>query len=129
YPILRDHCGQCHVEGGVAPMSLLIYRDPASGGAFAWAQSIRESLVAEAMPPWYADPTGPPVVTTHPLTSRELDMIVPWASGGAPEGDPAKRPSPITAQPQWRNGKPDLVIPMPAAHLVEATKPQDAFEV
>lgn len=129
YPILRDHCGQCHVEGGVAPMSLLIYRDPASGGAFAWAQSIRENLVAEAMPPWYADSTGPLVVTTRTLTSRELDMIVTWASGGAPEGDPAKRPAPITAHPQWRYGKPDLAIQMPEAHLVEATKQQEAFEV
>jgi mono/diheme cytochrome c family protein len=129
YPIFRDHCGQCHVEGGVAPMSLLTYRDPASGGAFAWAQSIRESLVAEAMPPWYADPTGPLVAGTRTLSSRELDTIVTWASGGAPEGDPARTPAPAAAQPQWANGTPDLVIPMPAAHVVAAATLQETFEV
>src|SRR5262249_14870988 len=35
FPILRDKCGQCHAEGGAAPMSLLAYKD-ASGGAVAW---------------------------------------------------------------------------------------------
>ena len=60
YPILRDKCGHCHAEGGSAPMSLLKY-DIESGGAAAWAESIRENLVSEAMPPWYADPTGPAV--------------------------------------------------------------------
>jgi len=60
YPILRDKCGRCHAEGGPAPMSLLRYSIDA-GGAAAWAESIRENLVSEAMPPWYVDPTGPAV--------------------------------------------------------------------
>ena len=60
YPILRDKCGRCHAEGGAAPMSLLKYSIDA-GGAAAWAESIRENLVSEAMPPWYVDPTGPAV--------------------------------------------------------------------
>jgi len=58
FPILRDKCGSCHTDGGSAPMSLLTYNE--NGGAVAWAESIREMLIAEAMPPWYADPTGPP---------------------------------------------------------------------
>ena len=49
FPILRDKCGSCHVDGGAAPMSLLTYND--DGGAVAWAESIREMLIAEAMPP------------------------------------------------------------------------------
>lgn len=129
YPILRDHCGSCHVEGGAAPMSLLTYQDQATGGAFAWAQSIREMLVSEAMPPWYADPTGPAVQHARGLTSRELDIVVTWASGGAPEGDPDKKPQPAAAHAQWALGKPDLVIPMPMAHEVAADKPQENFEV
>ena len=75
FPILRDKCGRCHAEGGAAPMSLLSYKD-GSGGAVAWAESIREMLVSQAMPPWYADPAGPAVKNNHSLTPRELDVLV-----------------------------------------------------
>ena len=36
FPIVRDRCGRCHIAGGVAPMSLMTYKD-----AFPWAESIR----------------------------------------------------------------------------------------
>jgi hypothetical protein len=49
FPLLRDNCGRCHVEGGPAPMSLMTYDK--DGGAIAWAESIREMLLAGAMPP------------------------------------------------------------------------------
>jgi hypothetical protein len=129
FPILRDHCGQCHVEGGAAPMSLLTYNDQISGGAFAWAQAIREVLVAETMPPWAADPTGPAVEHARALSSRDLDIVVTWASGGAPEGDPAKRPAPAAAHPHWALGRPDLVLVMPAPHVVRGDTAQETFEV
>src|SRR3954469_851830 len=52
FPILRDKCGACHVDGGPAPMSLLTYSDNGgSVGAVAWAQSMRDMLSAEVMPP------------------------------------------------------------------------------
>lgn len=128
FPILHEHCGGCHVEGGAAPMSLLAYTD-SSGGAYAWAQAIREMLVSEAMPPWYADARGPAVEHAHTLTSRELDIIVTWASGGAPEGDPARRPAPVTSHGQWTLGKPDLILQMPAAHDVDAKTPEETFDI
>ena len=90
FPIFRDRCGRCHVEGGPAPMSLLTYRD-----ALPWAESIREELVTEKMPPWYVDPAGPAVKGGHTISSREIDMLITWASGGTPEGELAKRPAPV----------------------------------
>ncbi len=36
FPIVRAKCGNCHVDGGVAPMSLMTYEE-----AFPWAESIR----------------------------------------------------------------------------------------
>ena len=128
FPILRDQCGQCHVEGGAAPMSLLAYSD-ASGGAYAWAQAMREALVAEVMPPWYVDATGPGVEHAHRLTSRELDILVTWASAGAPEGEPVRRPPPKPAQAHWTLGQPDLVLSMPAAHEVPANTLEDTIDV
>ena len=49
FPILRERCGGCHYAGGPAPMSLVDYIQ-----AVPWAESIRESLIAQKMPPWYA---------------------------------------------------------------------------
>ena len=117
YPLLRDKCGRCHVDGGAAPMSLLKY-DIEDSGAVAWAESIREMLVTEAMPPWYADPTGPAVKNNHTLTPRELDMIVTWAVGATPRGDLNHPPPKSTVHVDWMLGKPDLELPMPEAHVV-----------
>ena len=41
FPLLRDNCGRCHVEGGVAPMSLMTYKE-----AVPWAESIRDELTS-----------------------------------------------------------------------------------
>ncbi len=118
YPILKEKCGRCHADGGPTPMSLLSYQD--EGGAVAWAESIREMLVADAMPPWYADPSGPPVKNNHQLTPRELDTLITWATGGTPQGDLNKKPAPVSAQVRWTLGPPDLAIEMEKAHTLPA---------
>src|SRR5690348_4961313 len=87
FPILRDRCGACHFEGGPTPMSLLSY-----DAAFPWAEAIREQLVRERMPPSYADPRGPATRDVCTLSPRELDVLLTWASGGAPEGDVSRKP-------------------------------------
>ena len=91
FPIVRDRCGPCHVTGGAAPMSLLSYQDTVP-----WAESIREELTAERMPPWYVDEESAPIRGGRSLTAREIDTIVTWATGGTPEGEAAKRPAPMT---------------------------------
>jgi hypothetical protein len=114
FPILRDKCGRCHTDGGSAPMSLLTYNENGgSGGAVAWAESMREMLTAEAMPPWYADPSGPAVKNNHSLTPRELDILITWASGGTPQGNLAKKPTAPPVQFTWGLGKPDVELKLP----------------
>jgi hypothetical protein len=129
FPILREHCGRCHARDGAAPMTFLNYMDE-SGGALAWAQAIREMLVSQAMPPYFVDPTGPAVHGAHAMSSHELDVVVTWASGGAPEGDPAKRPR--TKEPQrktWPHGQPDLVLRMPTPHEVGEKLAQETLTI
>jgi hypothetical protein len=128
YPILRDKCGRCHVDGGPAPMSLLKY-DVDSGGAAAWAESIREMLVSESMPPWYADPTGPAVKNSHTLTPRELDTIVTWATGGAPQGDMNHKPAAGPLHVDWTLGKPDVTIQMDKPFTLGPSVMQDSTDV
>jgi hypothetical protein len=115
FPIVRDRCGRCHFDGGPTPMSLLTYLD-----AVPWAESIREQLLGERMPPWYADPIGPAVKGGHTIPPRELDMLLTWATGGTPQGDLSKKPPKVAAPVQWRTGTPDLVVGMTEEHVVPA---------
>lgn len=124
YPILRERCGRCHFEGGPTPMSLTSYKD-----AVPWAESIREQLVGEKMPPWYPDPTGPAVKAGHHLPTRELDILVTWAVGGTPLGEIGKDPAPfVPTAGAWPAGEPDVRIPMPAEHTLPPGTMEDTKE-
>jgi len=123
YPIFRHRCGSCHIEGGASPMSLLSYKD-----AVPWAESIREELMAERMPPWYVDDESAPIKGGSSLTPREIDTIVTWATGGTPEGDPTKRPAPEPARNEWRAGRPDLIVSMDAEYTLPADMQEETRE-
>ena len=123
FPILRERCGRCHAEGGPTPMSLMTY-----AAALPWAESMREQLISERMPPWYADPSGPTVRGGHTITPRELDILITWATGGTPQGEIAKTPSPVRPPPQWWAGPPDLAVAMPEEHTVAANTVEENFE-
>ncbi len=122
FPVLRERCGRCHFPGGPTPMSLLTFADAAP-----WSEAIREQLAEAAMPPVFVDPTGPAVRHTDVLPAREIDILLTWASGGAPQGDLARVPPPPAPSADWRQGPPDLVIPVPAQTLApgEVTAERD----
>ncbi|MFN8641874.1 MAG: hypothetical protein U0802_09535 [Candidatus Binatia bacterium] len=102
FPLFRDKCGACHVDGGVAPMSLLSHED-----ASPWGESLRLELLGEEAPkPWH--------VGAYTLTAREFDMILVWANGGTPRGDAAKAPPVMTVKTAWVAGPPDAALKMPA---------------
>jgi len=113
FPLLREHCGSCHAPGGPAPMSLMTY-----AAAMPWAQSIREELTAGRMPPWPIDPTSRAIKGGHSISSHDLDVIVVWASGGTPQGDPEAKLPEVAFHPAWKLGPPDLKIQMDAEHTV-----------
>jgi len=116
FPLLRDNCGRCHTAGGPAPMSLMTY--DTDGGAVAWAESIREMLLAGAMPPYYADPTGPAVRNPHSLSPRELDKIITWATQGTPHGDQNIKLSVVKPRTEWAGGKPDAELQLPQPYTM-----------
>ena len=124
-PILQDKCQQCHQPNSIAPMSLISYED-----ARPWARSMKQRVITRQMPPWHIDPS----VGVHEfkndmsLTDAQIDTIVRWVDGGAPEGDPKDMPppKPLVTDNEWQAvrdgyGPPDLVIrsseySMPAKH-------------
>lgn len=105
FPLFRDKCGRCHVDGGVAPMSLMTHED-----ASPWAESLRLEFLADQTHPWR------PIT----LTARELDMMLVWANGGTPRGDVARAPKPVALVSDWGSGAPDLALPVPAPFTLTA---------
>jgi hypothetical protein len=112
FPLIREHCASCHVPNGPAPMSLMSYDD-----AVKWAESIRYELTSGRMPPWPVDPESPQVSGAHVMSTKDLDVIVTWASGGTPPGDLRTLQSQAFS-PRWALGVPDWTIAMPAPHTL-----------
>jgi hypothetical protein len=122
YPIVKEHCGGCHVAGGVAPMSLMTYED-----ARPWAESIRLELTSGHMPPWYGDPGVAPLRDVHKLSPRELDVVLTWVTGGTPPG-PAPNAPASAARRTWPKGRPDLAMPLPAVVTLPADRNDETRE-
>jgi len=108
-PIFQKNCQSCHHPGTSAPMSLVTYLD-----ARPWAKSIKQKVVTRDMPPWHLDKT---VGIRHykndrSLSDQEIATIVRWVDAGAPEGNPADMPPPLSFSPdsEWYIGKPDLLV-------------------
>jgi hypothetical protein len=123
FPLFRDHCAVCHAEGGPAPMSLVTYK-----AAMPWAQSIRDELTAGRMPPWPVDPTSPPIKGGYPVSSRDIDVMVVWASGGTPENYTDAKPPEVAFSPKWQLGPPDLKVAMDGEHTVPPSAIEEVSE-
>jgi hypothetical protein len=97
--ILNKHCVSCHREGGTA-MSLNTYEE-----ARPWAKAIRDEVLERRMPPWDAVKGVGDFRDDQSLSQPEIDMLVGWVEGGAPEGDPIYLPPPPHIDP------PDAPLP------------------
>jgi len=109
YPVIRARCQSCHQKGEVAPMAFTSYRDTRP-----WAKAIKESVLRGTMPPWHADrKASAAFVNDRSLDPREIDLIVRWADGGAPEGKAIDYAAPAGSGRGWKLGTPDLVLKIP----------------
>jgi len=79
--IVYKRCASCHRPGGGA-MSLMTYDE-----ARPWAKAIRDEVIARRMPPWGAVKGVGAFRDDPSLSQIEIDMIVNWVEGGAPQGD------------------------------------------
>jgi len=119
-PILQRSCQQCHRPGSVAPMSLLTYEE---ARPYARAMKARTALRDRrgAMPPWYIEKN---VGIQHfkddfSLSEEDIATIAAWADNGAPQGNPADAPPPLTFVDGrvWRIGTPDLIVASPPVEM------------
>lgn len=123
-PLFQYYCGGCHTTGGIAPMSLLIYKE-----AYPWAESIKEQLLASSMHPWNVDERFGPQDGRRQMSSRQLDMIVDWASGGTPEGNPVSTVRNESERVDWQLGTPDIRVPLDVGSGLSADEMDRTFEL
>src|SRR6188474_3599537 len=111
-PILYKNCTNCHRDGEIGPMPLVTYKD-----ARPFARSIAMKVENGTMPPWHADePTHRIFSNDRSLSEADKNVILKWARGGAPEGNPKDLPAPPQFAQGWMMGKPDAVFTMQEAY-------------
>jgi thiol-disulfide isomerase/thioredoxin len=113
--ILQARCVGCHQAGEIAPFSLTSY-----GDAVGWAETIREVVRDQRMPPWFANPKYGKFQNDCRLTDGEKRLINEWIDNGVPEGDRSQLPRAIPFAEGWRIPKPDLIVKMPKPYKVAA---------
>jgi hypothetical protein len=114
-PIFYKNCVGCHRPGEIAPMSLITYKEVRP-----WAKAIREKIATREMPPWHPDPQYGKWENDRRLSQKEIDSVVAWIDGGAPEGNVKDLPSLPKLASGWQIGEPDIVFQMPNEFTVPA---------
>ena len=98
-------------------MPLLSYKD-----ARPFARAIATRVQNGTMPPWHADdPTQSRFLNDRSLSAADKTVLVTWASGGAPEGNPQDLPAPPQFADGWMMGKPDAVFTMQEDYPIPAS--------
>ena len=122
-PLVAEHCGGCHVDGGPAPFALDDYSTAAS-----FANSLTDAVEAELMPPWGAiesESCQPPhgFMDDPRLDAEQRQLLADWADAGAPEGDPATA-APVPDPPSLDLEAPDAIVDAQTAYTVAGTGDQ-----
>jgi len=111
-PIFQRSCQACHHQGTSAPMPLVAYDEVRP-----WARSIRQRVANREMPPWHLDKTVGirQYKNDRSLSDAEIATVVRWVDAGAPPGNPADLPPPLTfrSEADWFIGEPDLKVTTP----------------
>lgn len=111
-PIIQEKCVVCHQKGGIAPFAMDSYEIVKS-----MAPMIRESVRAERMPPYFADPHIGSFKNDQGMTAQQTKTLIHWLEAGAPRGtgrDVLKEEA--GEAPEWPTylGKPDVIVELPA---------------
>lgn len=117
-PIIFNNCASCHRPGAAAPFSLLSYQDVAKR-----AKLISSVTRSRYMPPWKAEHSSIDFSDQRRLSDIEIALLDQWVKDGVPEGSAADAPPSPKFSSDWRLGKPDMLIEVPASFTVPADGP------
>lgn len=107
--IFYRRCVGCHREGGRAPMPLTTYEQ-----ARPWAVAIKEEVLERRMPPWGAVKGFGEFRDDPSLSLTEIDWIVNWVEGGAPDGNEIFLPDLPPARKAEAGLRPGASVSVPA---------------
>ena len=119
-PILQRSCQNCHRPNSLAPMSLITYEEVRP-----YAKAIKNRTALRnkqgVMPPWYLEKD---LGIRHykndvSLSNEEIAKIAHWADNGAPQGNRADAPAPVTFADvnAWAIGEPDVIVVLPPVKM------------
>jgi hypothetical protein len=121
--ILNKRCVSCHTE----------FKTYAA--ARPWAKAIRDEVATRRMPPWGPAKGIGDFLGDRSLTSPEIDMLIAWVEGGAPEGDPIYLPTripptePLPSLPRYARALVvDRELKLDRAANVVALEPKGSLE-
>lgn len=115
--LVHEKCTNCHRPGTAAPFPLMTRDDVASN-----ATMIKDVVVKESMPPWYATRTHGRFQNDTALSSEQKQKMTAWIAAGCPSGDLSAAPVfKEVVESEWRIGKPDLIVTMAEEHTIPAT--------
>jgi hypothetical protein len=86
-----------------------------------WAKAMKQAVSTRKMPPWFADPHIGKFANDRTLSSDAIRTITAWADSGAPAGNPADAPPPLSFVQGWTIGQPDVVYQLPTPYAVPAS--------
>jgi hypothetical protein len=119
--IFQRKCFQCHSENNLS-MSLTTYTE-----ARPWARAIREEILERKMPPWQAVAGYGHFANDISLNTREKEIILSWADGGAPSGvlkaEESIPPVFVPPAPEWTEGQPDQVFAIGSGQTIPSGAP------
>ncbi len=117
-PLLQEHCVNCHRKGGIGPWSMNSHRRVSN-----YAAMIEEVLLTRRMPPWDPHPGYGTFKDPQSLSREDTQTLIRWVQAGAPvtEGVTDPLEAPLPDLPEWRMGKPDVVLRLPEPQTVPPT--------
>lgn len=107
-PVVRQRCGECHVDGGIAPFALTTHEEFVGLAAI-----VGPAIEAGEMPPWPPDSACNEYAHARDLTPEQEETLLAYLDGDMPEGDRADAPPPPAAE---RELVPDLTLEMPEVY-------------
>jgi hypothetical protein len=117
-PILFKNCTTCHRPGEIAPMSLLTYED-----ARPYARAMFEEVRDGHRPPWHAEAPEGTFTNERRLSDAEKNILMQWATNGAPKGNAADMPEAPKYAEGWQLGTPDKIYEMTQPYAVTTRQP------
>lgn len=115
-PIIAQRCGNCHVEGGVAPFPLDDFESVS-----AMAEVALSSIESGRMPPWMPEPDCREFEYERIMPDAEKDLFRAWIAAEKPLGDP-ETATPIAMAPGPEFDPTHVAVP------VEAYTPDEGID-